>query len=129
MSDGSEFVCKKCEGTGCYRAITTDVKDPRFLNCPECQGEGKLDWVENIVGKKIKKRSLAAEWSLSSVTSLKSLHDRDLEKEIVDFLAEEITKRVDEDIMKALAIPEKILKPPGEPETVVINIKKVKIGG
>jgi len=74
MSDGSEFICKSCQGTGCYRAITRDVKDPRFLNCPKCQGEGKLDWIENIVGKKIKKRSLAAKWSISTINKLEHLN-------------------------------------------------------
>lgn len=130
MSDGSEFVCEKCEGTGCYRSITSDVTDPRFLRCPQCQGEGKLDWIENIVGKKKEKlRSLVAEWSISSTRKLEHLYDSDLEKEIKDVLAEEIARKVDKDIMKALGIFEKILKPPREAKTVVISIKKQKMGG
>ena len=47
-----DHYCKHCNGTG---------KDPRTVNdnpwgaweCDYCNGEGKLDWIENVVGKKI----------------------------------------------------------------------------
>ena len=60
------MICDKCLGEG----IIFDRKKKFFeqweswyekhtSTCPKCYGEGKLDWIENIVGKKelsLKKR-------------------------------------------------------------------------
>jgi len=35
--------CPSCKGKGCV-----DVE----ITCNECNGEGHLDWIENVVGKK-----------------------------------------------------------------------------
>ncbi len=52
MSDGSKFDCKVCKGTGNgYKIANVDGSDI-YTWCIECFGEGKLDWIENIVGKK-----------------------------------------------------------------------------
>jgi|GEM_PF-6490065 len=48
MSDELE-VCSKCNGKG-----TLDISDDptkHVKSCPKCLGIGKLDWVENVVGK------------------------------------------------------------------------------
>ena len=37
-----EVSCNKCNGTGNYNTQ---------LVCPKCYGTGKLDWIENVVGK------------------------------------------------------------------------------
>lgn len=37
-----EYECSECNGTG---------KAGIPYLCPRCQGAGKLDWIENIVGK------------------------------------------------------------------------------
>ena len=42
-----EMVCNKCDGVGITR------KNKHAINvCSKCQGTGKVDWLENIVGKK-----------------------------------------------------------------------------
>lgn len=51
MSDGSEFICKKCEGTGRHPSYARRGRNSR-KKCYECGGLGKLDWIENILGKK-----------------------------------------------------------------------------
>jgi hypothetical protein len=43
----SEVVCSKCHGT---KSMMVD--DFYYFKCDKCKGTGKLDWIENIVGKK-----------------------------------------------------------------------------
>jgi DnaJ-class molecular chaperone len=46
-----ETLCKKCKGRG--RVPLKDKSDVRVtLECSECLGEGKIDWVEIITKKK-----------------------------------------------------------------------------
>ena len=49
MKDG-EIVCNKCLGEG---EILPYGDHFGVEICPKCLGVGKLDWVENVVGKKI----------------------------------------------------------------------------
>jgi DnaJ-class molecular chaperone len=42
-----EVVCDKCGGSGVDRIIKGTV-----LGCLKCKGDGFLDWVEKVVGKK-----------------------------------------------------------------------------
>lgn len=42
-----EVVCSNCNGTGNHQ-------DNNKFTCQTCYGSGKLDWLENVVGKKIK---------------------------------------------------------------------------
>lgn len=47
LNDGERF-CPKCDGVG-Y------VKGPKrftLLTCNICNGDGKLDWIEEVTGKK-----------------------------------------------------------------------------
>ena len=51
----NEYICDKCGGTG--RVNNFNPYHPYYSHrrkvfCPMCQGTGKLDWIENIVGKK-----------------------------------------------------------------------------
>jgi len=45
MTDG-KLICDLCHGSGTY-----SHRDDLDGECPKCHGEGKLDWVENVVGK------------------------------------------------------------------------------
>jgi len=42
-----EIVCNECEGTGFENKRKWNRKA-----CPKCFGIGKVDWIENIIGKK-----------------------------------------------------------------------------
>ncbi len=50
-----EELCDKCKGVG---AILKDIHtdSPSQNLCLKCFGRGKLDWIENIVGKSISVR-------------------------------------------------------------------------
>ena len=63
-----ERVCDKCEGKSFLKNVTPpfefDIsfnKEPeifkvkeyiKYITCEKCHGTGKLDWIENLVGKK-----------------------------------------------------------------------------
>jgi DnaJ-class molecular chaperone len=48
MRDG-EVVCNKCDGRGCLDVLGS----PDLLQqCPKCKGNKKVDWIENVIGKK-----------------------------------------------------------------------------
>jgi len=43
-----EHICPKCNGN----RVVCRKKDDVWIICPFCQGVGKLDWIENVVGKR-----------------------------------------------------------------------------
>lgn len=46
------MICPKCKGSG-NRAKWDQIPDYRYtLKCEKCNGDGELDWIEMIVGKK-----------------------------------------------------------------------------
>ncbi len=47
-----EIRCSDCRGNGVISVKIGPGNRIRSSLCDKCQGEGKLDWVENIVGKK-----------------------------------------------------------------------------
>jgi DnaJ-class molecular chaperone len=49
-----DIVCRECGGTGNSNYNKPDDEFDFVFNikCPKCNGIGKLDWVENVVGKK-----------------------------------------------------------------------------
>jgi hypothetical protein len=73
LNPGDVF-CYKCEGKGLYcfyesrhvsihycdsgQCGTAVNKCKGIQHCSECHGDGKLDWIENIVGKESKKPRL-----------------------------------------------------------------------
>jgi DnaJ-class molecular chaperone len=50
LKDGEQF-CDKCGGWGVVSRTNPNKKVTR-LTCSKCLGEGKLDWVEKVTGKK-----------------------------------------------------------------------------
>ena len=50
-----DIKCDKCKGTG-YDLKTPTVDDKHYYRkhypCSKCKGVGKLDWIEQVVGKK-----------------------------------------------------------------------------
>jgi DnaJ-class molecular chaperone len=48
-----ELICPKCDGLGFTNKIQKDKIGLFKYTCPKCKGRGKLDWIENVVGKKV----------------------------------------------------------------------------
>jgi len=50
-----EIFCKKCNGKGLIpnKRRNTPITTSKYLICNVCLGDGKIDWVENVTGKKI----------------------------------------------------------------------------
>ena len=44
----TKMICPKCKGMGFVNA----KKYNKIESCEKCHGTGKLDWIENLVGKK-----------------------------------------------------------------------------
>jgi RecJ-like exonuclease len=80
-----EIICDECLGTGASLAYNL---------CPKCQGVGKLDWIEAVVGKKnefiwdnteiiktpltAKERRLKDLWNMEFKLDVKSIYSEDL---------------------------------------------------
>ena len=52
--DLGEMICDKCNGSGSCNTKYSQETSPYYVRCPKCKGRGKVDWVENIIGKKSK---------------------------------------------------------------------------
>lgn len=52
LVDDHEFICDRCGGVG---RIIVKVRYYRGghkrATCPKCDGTGRLDWIERIIGK------------------------------------------------------------------------------
>jgi DnaJ-class molecular chaperone len=46
------YVCDKCKGEGVIKAPYNIHL--RQFTCDKCKGTGSVDWIENIVGRKLK---------------------------------------------------------------------------
>lgn len=46
----TEFICDRCKGT-CHEP-TQYLDNFTIEICDKCLGHGKLDWIENVVGKR-----------------------------------------------------------------------------
>ncbi len=50
-----EIICDKCRGTGSIKVKRDPTKSGPYrptMICLKCLGEGKFDWIENIIGVK-----------------------------------------------------------------------------
>jgi len=49
-----EVLCNECHGIGNWKKFYDDIDkyERIYINCKKCGGAGKLDWVENVVGKR-----------------------------------------------------------------------------
>jgi DnaJ-class molecular chaperone len=48
-----EVLCDVCRG---WKQVEISEGFRYIVDCPKCHGTGKLDWIENVVGKKIQPR-------------------------------------------------------------------------
>jgi len=79
-----KVVCNKCNGTK-FVNRKNDLISNYFIQviCPKCNGEGTLDWIEQILGKK-------------------PTHTNEILNKWADLVAENMAKKIDEDILKEI---------------------------
>ena len=89
-----EMVCDKCEGGGKSWIYTTP--------CSKCQGEGKVDWIENIVGRKpeLIDTSGSNNVFIGHNAGLSKMTGSD--NVITNALAQKLANKIDQEIMETL---------------------------
>lgn len=120
-NDYSRYKCSKCKGTGEYYHCVSHPKriertDAVLYKCPACDGDGYLDWVENVVGKRPKlitdsSAAINIDRTASQITILNPrMHGKTvlleaqnmIDKEIIQVMSNKIAMKIDEEIMEAL---------------------------
>ncbi len=75
-----EVICSKCEGKGQFFIVVRDDEYKYHTECNKCNGEGKLDWITNIMWVDPEERwsfSMSGKsYSISSSSSPKNNHAR-----------------------------------------------------
>ena len=54
--DNQNFICIECKGYGLKTILTPCTKTKVKIFCPNCNGKGYLDWIEQIIGVKNNER-------------------------------------------------------------------------
>lgn len=86
-----EMLCDKCNGLRYSRE-----NGIRGIRCPECQGTGKVDWLENILGKAPMKGSDTSEW-LPPAGFDRGVHD-----DAIDAMAQQLANEIDKEILESI---------------------------
>lgn len=119
MSEYEMYECEKCKGKGKYYQCGEYSQTVPF-RCSECNGDGYLDWVENVVGKRPPKM-LEASWDSSSHITIDStaaqvaiLYPRghgktaflkaqkQIDREIIQVMSNKIAMEIDKQILEEL---------------------------
>lgn len=82
-----EMICDKCEGEGVLIFSKIDISYAD-VTCDKCAGTGKVDWVENVVGKK-------------SVYTDSSSHVH-INNDMVDAISYSIRENIDKNILETI---------------------------
>lgn len=80
LNPGEEF-CPKCNGKG-----KTLMKKDVTLTCSKCYGFGKLDWIENAMGKKLPSGEQIEQWAIETMSQ--QIAD-EIDKEIIESVIKE----------------------------------------
>lgn len=88
-----EMVCNKCEGCGGTWIHTV---------CTKCQGKGKVDWVENIVGRKPESIDTSGSNNVSIGHKVGYCKTTGSDNIIIDALVQQLTNKIDQEIMETL---------------------------
>lgn len=124
MNEYERYECDKCAGKGKYYQCGEYSTTVPF-RCSNCNGEGYLDWVENIVGKRPPER-LESYWDSSSSIQIDKtaaqvaiLHPRGhgktafleaqqlIDREIIQVMSNKIAIEIDKQIIDELYGKEK----------------------
>jgi len=97
MLEDHEVFCPKCKGTG--KGETWKSGEFEFTpECNHCLGEGKLDWLERIIGKKLPPYYFQSFYAYEDIIEEASNEIKnEIDKEIIDELLKESNKIKKED--------------------------------
>jgi len=89
-----EMLCNECNGSG------DDPSSKTFTTiCPKCQGAGKVDWLENILGKKrILRTTFSHDDMVDSMSYMK------IPNEIMDEMGKRIAEDIDKEILESIMV-------------------------
>ncbi len=99
-----EYICSECEGRGSHPSN----QNPNTMAsmCRKCQGAGKLDWIENIVGKPPISSGSSSSSSASMSSGRPSIQGIDgssfISKEDLDFMSKQIADSIDNEILESI---------------------------
>ena len=97
-----EVICSKCKGHGFLPSTVSSMEEWQY-QCDKCDGEGKVDWVTNVMGVPPPKvRSLKGNWTMEMEEDIKAMYDVNLPDEIMKSLGEELAKKTDQEIIESL---------------------------
>lgn len=102
-----EILCPQCIGTGKAGTVKEKGKPIYFTElgtCDKCWGDGKLDWVDLIMGKPNPLRTLKGDWTLEMHEDLNALYDVNLESDILDALSHELADSIDKEIVETISL-------------------------
>jgi len=104
-----EMVCDKCEGKGgnAYNQPSDDLTKPQWVRCQKCQGTGKVDWIENVVGKKppdMFGSSSTSSMSSGGTFAVSPGMNNFLDKEALDVMSKHLADEIDKEILESLMV-------------------------
>lgn len=99
-----ELLCDECGGRGCLPPEINDISTLQSV-CWKCQGDGKVDWVSHITGKPPRRMFGFSSSSFSTYAAGTSGSHSHVHDDIVDALAQNLAKKIDEEIMDNLLNP------------------------
>jgi hypothetical protein len=100
-----ELICSKCNGVGFLNKIESENTSIYKDTCPKCQGSGKLDWIENVMGKKpiiTHGTSTSGSGMLNTYGAWGTSGYVDYSKEIISMMAAEMAKKIDDEILEMI---------------------------
>lgn len=100
-----ELICDKCEGKGGHSNgdPADDLCDAGWVRCQKCQGGGKVDWIENIVGKKPEMNFGSSSTSISSGgTFAVDPNNHGIHDDMIDAMSKQLADQIDKEILESL---------------------------
>jgi len=104
-----EVLCDRCGGSGFVgpgEKFDYSSSEPGIMpkRCKKCRGEGRLDWVENVVGKRPRSAFIRPGVYVREIDVSEFVPLPDVDTEIADRAVEQMAMDIDREIMEAFAV-------------------------
>jgi len=114
----SKYKCDKCRGKGRYY-VPNEGLEAISVRCSKCDGDGYLDWVENVVGKTPRRRATDSSSAIGlTATEVAIAYPRmhgkssllkaqvSIERELIQIMSNKIAIEIDKEILESLGVKE-----------------------